>query len=130
MSNIKFTIKCCCKQRTLNSYPGFLCIELLQGLLILGVLLLLMSAFHILSVYTQEHTIKRFEALDLIASELSGMPTIKKGHNAVQFEQEERDVQITEFAAYIKKPIVVKQQKISATWSDSRNKIHTCKVIS
>lgn len=130
MSNIKFTIKCCCKQRRTDSYPGFLCIELLQGLLILGVLLLLMSAFHILTVYTQEHTLKRFEASDLIASELAGIPEIKKENRLLQIKREEREVQITEFARYIKKPIVVKQQKIIATWTDSRNKIHSCKVTS
>lgn len=130
MSNIKFTIKCSCKQRRTDVYPGFLCLELLQGLLILAVLLLLMSAFHILSIYTQEHTIKRFEALDLIASELVTRPYKKNDNHMIQTQQEEREVQITEFEKYIKKPIFVQQRKIVATWTDSRNKIHTCKVIS
>ncbi|MGE0010311.1 MAG: hypothetical protein AB7F19_07310 [Candidatus Babeliales bacterium] len=129
MFSSNFTINRLCKQRQAFACPGFLCIELLQGLLLLSVLLLLMSAFHVLSVYTQEQTVQRLQALDYIASELVGAHNMPQD-NAMRVTYKEHECHVIEFAHIMQKPVYVVQKEVKAMWHDSRGKLHSIRVVS
>lgn len=129
MPTIDFTRNSHFKQNTTSLQSGFLCIELLQALLILGVLLLLVSAFCVLSVHWQTQAIKRFEALDLLASELAGASC---GDNSKKIERTSlvKRIEMPEFLALCGKPVFAEQKIVSASWRDERGKTHTIRMIS
>lgn len=132
VSVYNFTRKRLCNQRVHGAKPGFLVIELLQGVLILGVLLLLVSAFHVLSVHWQHQAIARFEALDALSSQLTGhgQPQQAKGVKALKIELTKYTYVIPECSALIGKEVRVEQQVATARWCDERGNEHSARVCS
>ncbi len=131
MSNINFSRKQHFWQKGINLQEGFLCIELLQGLLVLGVLLLLVTAFHVLSVHWQHQAIKRFEALDLIATELSlGKGNATLGAHDPTLHVIIREKEISELSSLVGKPVVVEQKVVTACWQDERKIQHSIRIVS
>ncbi len=132
MSNINFTRNQLFWQRATKPQEGFLCIELLQGLLVLGVLLLLVTAFHVLSVHWQHQAIKRFEALDLIATEfvLGEGSKDTAGMSAPTIQVMIHKKEILELSSLVGKPVVVEQKVVTALWQDERKRQHTLRMVS
>lgn len=132
MSNINFNRNQHSKQRLSSVQKGFLCIELLQGLLILGVLLLLVSAFHVLSVHWQHQAIKRLEALDLLATQLVGVPEVtgRSVTTGITVHKEVKRVYVPELSVFTGKPVAVDQKVVRATWQDERKAKHSIQLVS
>jgi competence protein ComGC len=70
MSIINFTRHCPKYQQYIlaRCYEGFLCIELIVTLLVMSILLLITSYYHVLSLQWQQDAIKRFEAINAVYS--------------------------------------------------------------
>ena len=129
MSIINFTRKRLLGQRTQAVTEGFLCIELLQGLLLLGVLLLLVSAYVVLSVHWQQQAIKRFEALNLLESHLAGYTVGELDQKNIVLSAASGSIELPELSKLAGMPITVEQRQITARWYDERATPHSITMV-
>ena len=130
MSIINFTRKRSFFQQPQVVHPGFLCIELLQGLLILGVLLLLVSAYVVLSVHWQHQAIKRFEALNLVSSHLAGVSDgLRSEQKGIIVQSNRRVKMLPELTQLVGSSITVEQHVVTAQWFDERGTAYTVTMV-